>query len=101
MSDKGGVFDFCKHFVVCFTGARSTYLYKAANEKIERTSQAFIHFMLVNTTILMLVPLFISVLNFYCLDAGKESFFLFFPTWFVIFINTNTGRFVRNHMLCV
>lgn len=58
--------------------------YKDANEKIERFTQFFAYITVVATNILVLPSIFYTVVSYYFLDAGEESFFLFSPTWFVI-----------------
>lgn len=58
-------------------------MYRVTNGKIERASQVLTHFMLANTVIMMLLPLVFSVVNIYFLDAGEESYFVFFSTWLV------------------
>lgn len=77
-------FFWTKH--LCVIGVHSTNAYKNANETIERYTKIFTSILFVNTVILLLPPLVYSMVNYYFLDTGKESFFLFFPAWFVLTI---------------
>lgn len=58
-------------------------LYRDANENIERFSKIFAYALSISAIILLLPPLLYTIVNYYVLDTGKESFILFFPTWFV------------------
>lgn len=68
---------------LCVSGTNSANVYKDANEKIERFSEIFAYVLGWSAVILLLPPLLYTVVNYYVLDSGKESFILFFPAWFV------------------
>lgn len=70
-------------FFVLFLGMRSTTVYITANEQIELISELFVYFMLVNAMMDLIPPLLYSFFEYYFLDAGEESFFLFFRAWLV------------------
>lgn len=69
----------------CIAGTHSTIIYKNANDKIEQITGFFGYALTVTNIILLLPALLYTVVNYYFLDSGKESFFLFFPTWFVLY----------------
>lgn len=58
-------------------------IYKNANEQIERIMEFLVYACSANSISLLLPFLFYTLMKYYILDSGKESFFLFFPTWFV------------------
>lgn len=65
-------------------------VYQNANEIIERVCMIFAKALFAYVSFLMLLPALYSSANYYILDAGKESFFLFLPMWFV-----TRGRILR------
>lgn len=68
---------------LCAVGMHSTMVYRNTNEKIERFTEFYGYVMIVANIIYTLIPLLYTTVNYYVLDSGKESFFLFSPTWFV------------------
>lgn len=73
-------------YILRVSGTHSSNVYKSTNNKIERSIEIFAHAMYTTVVIIMLPSLLYTVVNFYLLDAGRESFFLFYPTWFVFTI---------------
>lgn len=61
----------------------SKILYKIANAKIELISKLFAYAMFVNGMMILMPPLLYSIIKYYFLNSGAESFFLFFPAWLV------------------
>lgn len=58
--------------------------YEKTNEKIEQFTELFANAMAV-TAIVFVLPSFIyTMVNYYLLDSGEESFLLLFPSWFVL-----------------
>lgn len=66
-------------------GTHSSIVYKQASEKIEQFTELFGYALLATGMTLTALPLCYAIVNFYVLGSGKESFFLFFPTWFVLY----------------
>lgn len=62
----------------------STIVYKHTNEKIEQLTQFVAITLMVANVVFLLPALLYTSVNYYILDAGTESFFLFFPTWLVL-----------------
>lgn len=71
------------HFIFYVVGTHLTVVYKNTNETIENITEFFAYALVVSIAIFLLLPLFYTIINYYILDSGKESFFLVFPTWFV------------------
>lgn len=71
------------HFCI-FAGVYSTNIYTDANERIEHISKLFAYAVATVVTFATLLPLPYTIVNYYVLDLGMESFILFFPTWFAI-----------------
>lgn len=57
--------------------------YRAVVVKIERLTEFFACAVFTSIVIFMAFPLIYTIVHFNFLDAGKDSFFVFFPTWFV------------------
>lgn len=56
-------------------------VYRNTNEKIERFTEFYGCVLGVTDIIYTLIPLIYSIVSYYILDSGRESFFLFSPTW--------------------
>lgn len=69
---------------VFILGTVSTALYKDTRVKIEKLSELFAHAMFVTSITSMVPSLLYTIVAYYILDLGKESFVVFFPTWFVL-----------------
>ena len=70
-------------------GTYSKIFYMDANDTIEKYTKLFAQLMFVTTIIFMLLPLLYTIVSYFILDSGEESFFLFFPTWFVFLPENN------------
>ena len=69
---------------VCIVGTQSKIIYTDANDKIEQITKLFAQAMFVSTIIFMIPPLLYSMVSYYVLNLGTESFILFGPAWFVL-----------------
>lgn len=69
----------------------STVAYKEIIEKIERFNE-FLCFAMCTTVSLFLFTLLpYSFVKYYILNAGHDSFYLFYPTWFVLKMDSMNG----------
>lgn len=58
-------------------------MYKNTIEKIERIAEIGTYGFSVSNICLVLPTLLYTIVSYYILDLGKESYILLFPTWFV------------------
>lgn len=78
-------------------GLHSTSVYKETNDKIERIAEVFVYAMQGCTIALLLPALLYSFLEYYFMDSGKESFFLFLQSWLVGIIKP---KWPKNSLKC-
>lgn len=64
-------------------GTHSTLVYRTAAEQIERFTEFFANALFITVFGMMTFPLIYTAVNFYFLGSGRDSFFVFFPSWFV------------------
>lgn len=89
-------------FFFKLVGTHSSIVYKQASEKIEQFTELFGYALLATGMTLTALPLCYAIVNFYVLGSGKESFFLFFPTWFVLYnqmMHLKVEREVQNFLV--
>lgn len=71
----------------CFlTGEDSTVAYRELIEKIELFNKVLCLILCSGGAFCTVTPLPYSFVRYYIFDKGEESFFLFYPSWFVILL---------------
>lgn len=70
---------------ILFTGTHSVAIYRQIAGKIERFTKGFSGFICAELIFCIFAPMPYSIVRYYIYDMGAKSFYLFFPTWFVIF----------------
>lgn len=88
----------CFCFNIHFAGAHSATAYRKLMGKIELFNKLCYFSLLAIWAILFSSNLPYTYVRYYVLDVGKESFFLFYPTWFVLVvyaINSNEMKLIR------
>lgn len=65
------------------SGLLSTSLYRDTNRKIERITKYITNAVITSNSIFVPLPLVYTIVNYYFLDSGKDSFYLISSAWFV------------------
>lgn len=70
-------------YIFSFAGAHSKIAYIDVNEKIEKLTKLFAVNEITAIIVGAIPALLITIVNYIWLDLGKESYNLYFFTWFV------------------
>lgn len=65
------------------TGTHSTIIYKMTSKRIEEFTEFFTYALFITIIIPLVFAVIYSFFCYYGLDLKEESFYLFYPTWFV------------------